>query len=70
MYRFASNTMSGYNFAAFRTICYTPSDIKELTEEFLSIAAASNPSKKYKFVDVYTFFDLIKQSGQGMIIGG
>lgn len=70
MYRFASNTMSGYNFAAFRTICYTPSDIKELTEEFLSIAAANNPSKKYKFVDVYTFFDLIKQSGQGTIIGG
>ena len=68
MYTFIKTTMKKYNFAAFRTIVFSPSQIKETKEAFLRYAEDMDPDRKYEFVDVYTFMDLIKQSKQGTII--
>ena len=65
MYSYLVNNMSGYNFGAFRTICWTPSQIKALSDAFLSYAKTQDSSKTYKFVDPYTYFAMIRQSGQG-----
>ena len=66
MYDYIKTTMKGYNFAGFRTICYTPTQVNDLTNRFLAYAADKDPSTTYKFVDPYTFFEMIRQSGQGV----
>jgi hypothetical protein len=56
---------NGTNFASFRTIRnYTPELISAI-EEFLEYANAKNDGYTYKYVDMYTLFDLVIQSGQG-----
>ena len=68
MYTFVKTTMKKYNFAAFRTIVFSPKQIKETKEAFLRYVEDMDPDRNYEFVDVYTFMDLIKQSKQGTII--
>lgn len=50
------------NFAAYRTVCASPTFISDCINKFESYAAARG--KKVKYVDVNTLFELIKQSGQ------
>ena len=56
--------MKEYNFSAYRYVCDSPSDTKRLVEAFISYAKEQNPEYDYEYVDVYTFFDLLAQSGQ------
>ncbi len=58
------NRMKDYNFSAYRYVCDSPSDTKRLVEAFLAYAKEQNPEYDYEYVDVYTFFDLLEQSGQ------
>ena len=61
---------NGTNFAAFRTIRqYTPNLISAI-EEYLAYANAQNDGYTYKYVDMYTLFDLVLQSGQGRYVYG
>ncbi len=64
MYNFAINGMNrGINFGAYRTICHTPSEIYGNVTNFDKYA--SEKGMKVKYCDPYTYFDLLKQSGQG-----
>lgn len=65
MYSYLKTNMKGLNFGAFRTICWTPSQINQLSETFLAYAKKQDPNTTYKFVDPYTYFAMIRQSGQG-----
>ncbi|MBR2621412.1 MAG: hypothetical protein IKC97_03465 [Clostridia bacterium] len=59
---------SGTNFAAYRTIRqYTP-DLVGFVNDFIEYANAKNDGYTYKYVDMYTLFDLILQSGQGKFV--
>ena len=58
------------NFAAYRTIrMYTP-DIVRAVNEFIEYANSKNDGYTYKYVDMYTLFDLVLQSGQGNYVYG
>ena len=53
------------NFAAYRTIrLYTPQLISTI-EQFVDYANAKDDGYTYKYVDMYTLFDLVLQSEQG-----
>ena len=54
-----------YNFAAFRTIVQSTTSIVNCAKEFEAYANAKGDGYTYKYVDTYTLFDLIRQSGQG-----
>ncbi len=56
--------MAPYNFAGFRNVCDAPSDTLRLVETFLAYAKEQDPETRYEYVDTYTFFDLVMQSGQ------
>ena len=64
MYNHIFGRMKDYNFAGFRNVCDSPSDTKRLVERFLEYAKEKNPDYDYEYVDTYTFFDLLHQSGQ------
>ena len=64
MYNFASGAMSrGINFGAYRTICHTPTQILNNVTKFAEYA--SGKGMKVKYCDPYTYFDVLKKSGQG-----
>ena len=63
MYEYASNT--GNNFSAYRTVVKTPGDVVRCIEGFIEYANAKNDGYTYVYVDPYTLFDLVLQSGQG-----
>ncbi len=64
MYSFAKDAMNrGINFGAYRTICHTPSEIYGNVKEFSDYASTKGMNVKY--CDPYTYFNLLKQSGQG-----
>jgi len=56
---------TGTNFASFRNIRLYTDQIVESIEAFENYANAQNDGYTYKYVDMYTLFDLILQSGQG-----
>ncbi len=61
---------NGTNFAAFRTIrLYTP-QLTSMIQEIIEYANAKNDGYTYKYVDMYTLFDLVLQSGQGTYVYG
>lgn len=64
MYNHIFGRMKDYNFAGFRYVCDSPSDVKRLVDRFLEYAKEQNPEYDYQYVDTYTFFDLVRQSGQ------
>lgn len=68
MYDYMMHLMGSYNFAAYRTVCDSPDETRALAERFIEYAKSQNPEYDYQYVDFYTFFDLVLQSGQGDII--
>ena len=53
------------NFAAYRTIRqYTP-DLVQFVDDFIKYCEAKDDGYDYVYVDMYTLFDLILESGQG-----
>ena len=67
IYNYAANT--GNNFSAYRTVCYSPSQVANAVNAFIEYANAKNDGYTYKCVDPYTLFDLVLQSGQGTKMG-
>ncbi len=64
MYDFANKAIKkSQNFGAYRTVCHTPTQIKGNVTNFESYAAEKG--MKVKYCDPYTYFNLLKQSGQG-----
>ncbi|MBR4868636.1 MAG: hypothetical protein IKU10_05720 [Clostridia bacterium] len=64
MYNFANNARNkGLNFGAYRTVCWTPTEINAAVSAFQSYATSKGMNAQY--CDPYTYFDLIQQSGQG-----
>ena len=64
MYNHAATYMaSGINFSAYRTIVLEPTNIKKVVTQFNDYAASKGLSVKY--VDPYTYYNVIKASGQG-----
>ncbi|MBQ7318601.1 MAG: hypothetical protein IJW97_00275 [Clostridia bacterium] len=61
---------NGTNFAAYRAVCKSPTEINGAIEQFIAYAEKQNSSYTYKCVDPYTLFDLVLQSGQGEYIYG
>ena len=55
------------NFAAYRTVCKSPSAIAACVEGFIEYAEART-NYNYVYVDPYTLFALVKDSGQGTIV--
>ena len=63
MYNYAVGDNSyGYNFLAYRTICRTPREISSYVSSFEKYAA--NKGMTVKYCDPYTYFKLVKESGQ------
>ena len=60
----------GLNFAAFRCIRQYTGDIVAAAKTFTDYANAKNDGYTYMYVDTYTLFDLILQSGQGAHVYG
>ena len=58
------------NFASFRTIRQQTDNLVDSIKAFEAYANAKNDGYTYKYVDMYTLFDLILQSGQGRYIYG
>lgn len=63
MYGYITDT--GSNFSAYRTVVRAPSDVNDCIEEFIEYANAKKDGYTYVYVDPYTLFDLVLQSGQG-----
>ena len=53
------------NFAAYRTIRQQTPSLVSCVKDFISYAEAKRDGYTYQYVDMYTLFDLILQSGQG-----
>jgi hypothetical protein len=68
MYEYIIN--NGTNFAAYRAVCKSPTEINGAIEQFIAYAEKQNSSYTYKCVDPYTLFDLVLQSGQGEYVYG
>lgn len=65
MYKYFTRNV---NFAIFRTVQQNPTDLKATIDLFLKYTENKQTKYTYKYVDPYTLFDLIMQSGQGKII--
>ncbi len=66
LYNYSFSEMGSYNFSGFRTVTISPSNISNIVDKYTSYAATKG--KTVKYVDMYSIFDLIRQSGQGKII--
>jgi len=58
-------TANGTNFCGLRTVVKSPETIVSMVEQILAYANAQDDGYTYKYVDLYTLFDLVLQSGQG-----
>ena len=56
------------NFAAVRTIRQYTNELVKFVDDFINYAEAKNDGYDYEYVDMYTLFDLILQSGQGTYV--
>jgi len=65
LYKFALATMD-CNFSAYRTIAVSPTNIKKIVDNYVAYAAGKG--KTVQYVDMYSLFSLVRQSGQGTII--
>jgi hypothetical protein len=68
MYRWMQG--HGTNFSAVRTIRLYTHQLTSFIEEAVAYANAKNDGYTYKYVDMYTLFDLVLQSGQGDYVYG
>ena len=66
LYNHSFSAMYGYNFSGFRTVTISPTNIKKIVNNYISYAETKG--KKVQYVDMYSIFSLIRQSGQGTII--
>ncbi len=66
MYDHATTRMAGYNFGAYRTICWSPTGVKRLADDFEAYAAEKG--LKVQYVELYSLLALAKESGQGFVI--
>ncbi len=63
---FSNMALSGCNFSVYRNICHSPDDLYDTMTEYIQYCADQGLNVQY--VDPYTLFDLIHQSGQGKIV--
>ena len=63
MYDHATGRMAGYNFGAYRTVCWSPSGIRDVVEAFDEYAAGKD--MKTQYVELHSLLTLAKESGQG-----
>ena len=67
MYNHANSVMaSGLNFSAYRTIDTSPTKINQIVTDFNSYASGKGLIAKY--IDPYTYYNLIKASNQGVSV--
>ncbi|MBR2152827.1 MAG: hypothetical protein IJ944_06070 [Clostridia bacterium] len=66
IYSYSFTEMGAYNFSGFRTVTLSPTNVKTLVNNYISYAATKG--KTVQFVDMYSIFSLIRQSGQGKIV--
>ena len=66
LYDWAFNNMKGYHFASYRTVSWTPSEVSQTVDGYITYAKGKG--KTVEYVDPYNFFSLIKQSGQGVVV--
>ncbi len=63
IYNHAFVLMEDYNFAAYRTVCLSPSQISAIIRNYSDYATGKGDSVQY--VELYSFLDLAKQSEKG-----
>ncbi len=63
MYTHATEGMKGYNFSAFRTICWSPGGVSQMVKAYDEYAAGKG--LKTQYVELYSLLTLAKESGQG-----
>ena len=66
MYEWQMNSMKGYHFASYRTVNWTPTEVYTAVNSYISYA--NGKGKTVEYVDPYNFFNLIRQSGQGVVV--
>ncbi len=66
LYNHAYERMEGYNFAAYRTVCISPTNAKKIVDNFTNYA--TEKGNKIQYVELNTFLELAKQSGKGCIV--
>ena len=63
MYGHITDRMAGYNFSAFRTVCWSPTGIQQMVKTFDEYAAEKG--LKTQYVELYSLLTLANESGQG-----
>ncbi len=66
LYSWATSGMKGYHFAGYRTVSWTPTEIKANVDAYIEYAAGQGKTMQY--VDMYTLFRLIRESGEGVVL--
>ena len=67
MYNYIGHFMKGYNFGAYRTICWTPTEVKACTESFQEYMAGKG--KNVKYCDPYTYLNMLKAANNAQVLG-
>ena len=67
MYNYIGNYMKGYKFGAYRTICFNPTQIKDVTEGFKTYAKGKGLTVEY--CDPYTYYNMLKAANNAQVIG-
>ena len=67
MYNYIGQYMRGYKFGAYRTICWTPTQIKSCTDGFKTYAAGKGLTVEY--CDPYTYLNMLKAAGNAQVVG-
>lgn len=66
MYTHATSRMEGYNFSAYRTICWSPTGMNNMVKTFDEYAKGKE--LKTQYVELHSLLALAKESGQGHVI--
>ncbi len=66
LYEHAFERMNGYNFAAYRTVCISPSQTEQIVKNFTEYG--NEKGHKMQYLELYSFLDFAAQSGKGYII--
>ncbi len=64
---YITNYMKNGNFGAFRTVCWSPTQISQFVEGFASYKAGQG--KTVKYCDPYTYLNMLKASGRAAVLG-
>ena len=67
MSHYLGQYMRGYKFGAYRTICWTPTQIKSCTDGFKTYAAGKGLTVEY--CDPYTYLNMLKAAGNAQVVG-